>query len=205
MFAEDAALLKSNLFTELAEKGVEHPEHFDTFVKRLFQAMQNGGPFGTEIIDWFNGGLFDSDDTIPLTLSQIRIVRDLARMDWSQIEPAIFGTLFERGLDPEKRSQLGAHYTDPGSIMRLVNPTIVDPLMAEWREVRSEIAGPNGTHGKGQVSVRNKKASKGGGRRVLRLSRATSKLPCFGSCLRFRKFPVSLAAGAEENRTSGKY
>ena len=141
MFAEDAGLLKSDLFTELTEKGVQHPEHFETFVKRLFQAMQTGGPFGSEIVDWFNGGLFDNDDTIPLSLSQIRTVRDLARMDWSQIEPAIFGTLFERGLDPDKRSQLGAHYTDPDSIMRLVNPTIVEPLLEEWRIVRAEIAG----------------------------------------------------------------
>lgn len=140
MFAEDAGLLKSNLFSDMAEKGVEHPEHFDTFIKRLFQAMQTGGPFGTEIIDWFNGGLFDSDDTIPLSLAQVRTVRDLARMDWSQIEPAIFGTLFERGLDPEKRSQLGAHYTDPESIMRLVNPTIVEPLMDDWRETKEIIA-----------------------------------------------------------------
>ncbi|MEQ9561184.1 MAG: N-6 DNA methylase, partial [Woeseiaceae bacterium] len=140
MFAEDVGILKSNLFTDIVEKGVQHPEHFNTFVQRLFQAMQSGGPFGTEIIDWFNGGLFDDDVTLPLTLSQIRTLRNLSRMDWSQIEPAIFGTLFERGLDPDKRSQLGAHYTDPESIMRLVNPTIVDPLLAEWREVRAEIA-----------------------------------------------------------------
>ena len=140
MFAEDAGVLKTGLFTDIAEKGVERPEHFDTVIKRLFQAMQFGGPFGTEIINWFNGGLFDDDATLPLTLAQIRTVRDLARMDWSQIEPAIFGTLFERGLDPSKRSQLGAHYTDPDSIMRLVNPTIVEPLLGEWREVRAEIA-----------------------------------------------------------------
>jgi hypothetical protein len=61
-------------------------------------------------------------------------------MDWSQIEPAIFGTLFERGLDPLKRSQLGAHYTDPQSIMRLVGPTIVEPLLEEWAEIKSKIA-----------------------------------------------------------------
>ena len=140
MFAEDVGILKTGMFTEITEKGVEHPEHFNTFVQRLFQAMQTGGPFGTEIIDWFNGGLFDDDKTLPLTLEQIRTVRDLARMDWSQIEPAIFGTLFERGLDPAKRSQIGAHYTDPKSIMRLVNPTIVEPLLAEWKIAKAEIA-----------------------------------------------------------------
>ena len=140
MFAEDAGILNAGLFTDIGEKGVEHPEHFNAFIQRLFQAMQKGGPFGTEIIDWINGGLFDDDATLPLTLVQIRTVRDLARMDWSQIEPAIFGTLFERGLDPAKRSQLGAHYTDPESIMRLVNPTIVEPLLDEWRGIRTEIA-----------------------------------------------------------------
>jgi len=140
MFAEDAGVLKTGLFTDIAEKSVEHPENFDVVIKRLFQAMQTGGPFGTDIIDWFNGGLFDDDATVPLTLAQITIVRDLARMDWSHIEPAIFGTLFERGLDPAKRSQLGAHYTDPESIMRLVNPTIVEPLLREWKDAKGEIA-----------------------------------------------------------------
>ena len=140
MFAEDAGILKTGLFTDIAEKGVEHPEHFEVIIKRLFQSMQKGGSFGTDIIDWFNGGLFDDDTTLPLTLAQVHTVRDLARMDWSQIEPAIFGTLFERGLDPAKRSQLGAHYTDPESIMRLVNPTIVEPLLEEWRIARTEIA-----------------------------------------------------------------
>lgn len=140
MFAEDVGILKTGLFTGIAEKGVEYPEHFNTFTQQLFRAMQTGGPFGTEIINWFNGGLFDDDVTLPLTLEQIRTVRDLARMDWSQIEPAIFGTLFERGLDPTKRSQLGAHYTDPESIMRLVNPTIVEPLLDEWRTSRATIA-----------------------------------------------------------------
>lgn len=139
MFAEDAGVLKAEMFTSIAEKSVEDPENFDTIMKRLFQVMQTGGSFGSDIVDWFNGGLFDDDTTIPLALTQIRTLRDLARMDWSQIEPAIFGSLFERGLDPAKRSQLGAHYTDPGSIMRLVVPTIVEPLLGEWAATRSKI------------------------------------------------------------------
>ena len=60
-------------------------------------------------------------------------------LDLSAIEPAIFGTLFERGLDPDKRSQLGAHYTDAASIRRLLEPVIRDPLLAEWAEVKAEI------------------------------------------------------------------
>jgi type II restriction/modification system DNA methylase subunit YeeA len=140
MFAEDAGILRNGLFTEVSEAGIKHPNQFDTVIRRLFQVMATGGPFGTEVVEWFNGGLFDNDASLPLTLAQIHIVRDMALMDWSQIEPAIFGTLFERGLDPEKRSQLGAHYTDPGSIMRLVNPTMVEPLLAEWAEIKPKIA-----------------------------------------------------------------
>lgn len=140
MFAEDAGLLPHNLFTRAVERGVEHPEHVDAVLKGLFRAMQTGGTFGSDFIEWFNGGLFDNDETLPLSLVQIRTLRDLAHMDWSQMEPAIFGTLFERGLDPSKRSQLGAHYTDPGSIMRLVNPTIVEPLLEEWEQIKTRIA-----------------------------------------------------------------
>ncbi len=62
-----------------------------------------------------------------------------ARLDWSDIDPSILGTLFERGLDPSKRGQLGAHYTDRDKIMMIVNPVIVEPLTAEWDETRGKI------------------------------------------------------------------
>ena len=62
-----------------------------------------------------------------------------AKLDWSDVDPSILGTLFERGLDPSKRSQLGAHYTDRDKIMQIVNPVIVEPLMAEWAGVKVQI------------------------------------------------------------------
>ncbi len=96
-------------------------------------------PQGAFIRDWFNGGLFDGDDTLPLDADESKQLLALSRLDWSAIEPAIFGTLFERGLDPAKRSQLGAHYTDRASIMRLINPVIREPLLAEWEAVKTAI------------------------------------------------------------------
>jgi type II restriction/modification system DNA methylase subunit YeeA len=60
-------------------------------------------------------------------------------MDWSQIDPSVMGTLFERGLDPDKRSQLGAHYTDAEKIMKIIEPVIQRPLQAEWAETRAGI------------------------------------------------------------------
>lgn len=62
-----------------------------------------------------------------------------AKLDWSEIDPSILGTLFERGLDPDKRSQLGAHYSDRDKIMQIVNPVVVEPLLEEWAEVKAQI------------------------------------------------------------------
>ena len=68
-----------------------------------------GGMFGTERVDWFNGGLFDSDAVLPREPNDIKVIEDVGRLNWAAIEPAIFGTLFERSLDPAQRAQFGAH------------------------------------------------------------------------------------------------
>lgn len=99
-----------------------------------FSAIRGGSDFGPEIIGWFNGGLFDDNVPLPLDQDDIRLLLGLAEQDWSAIEPSIFGTLFERGLDPDKRSQLGAHYTDRKSIERIVFPAVLDPLTQEWQQ-----------------------------------------------------------------------
>ena len=99
--------------------------------------MKDGGRVGFTRVDWFNGGLFDDDAALPLERADIDDLLDAARLDWSQIDPSILGTLFERGLDPAKRSQLGAHYTDRDKIMKIVNPVIVEPLLAEWAEAKA--------------------------------------------------------------------
>ena len=58
--------------------------------------------------------------------------------DWSDVEPSIFGTLFERTLDPAKRSQIGAHYTSRADIETLLEPVMMVPLRREWAEVRDK-------------------------------------------------------------------
>jgi hypothetical protein len=129
MFAEDAGLLPRSLLDRFAEATSGQPALFATGLRDLFSRMANsGGLFGAERIQWFNGGLFDDDAVLPLSPEEIEVIRVVSRMDWSQVEPAIFGTLFERGLDPDKRSQLGAHYTDRGSIERVIEPVLIAPL-----------------------------------------------------------------------------
>ena len=139
LFAEDVDLLPGELFRRLLENARKRPADAEQLLQGLFVAMRDGGAFGIEAIPYFNGGLYNDEVTLPLEQEEIETLLDLARMDWQDVEPAIFGTLFERGLDPSKRSQLGAHYTDPATIRRLIDPTITEPLRMEWDESKKRI------------------------------------------------------------------
>ena len=140
-FAEDVGLLPAKLFERLVNNRDMRPEVLRSSLQTLFEAMCGGGMFGAESIPWFNGGLFQTIEVPPLTVMDVAALRNAAVLDRSAIDPSIFGTLFERGLDPKKRSQLGAHYTDPATIMRLVEPVVQRPLKAEWERVKDAIAG----------------------------------------------------------------
>jgi type II restriction/modification system DNA methylase subunit YeeA len=144
MFAEDVNLLQDDLFKRmldaLALRREMVPERSQKLLSELFANMRLGGEFGLEHILHFNGGLFDDDEALPLDADSLDMLRVIARQDWSAIDPTIFGTLFERFLDPDKRAQIGAHYTDPEKIMMIVNPVIVRPLTAEWETCKADIA-----------------------------------------------------------------
>ena len=140
MFAEDVGLLPDNIFTRMLDHARTRPEDFEVMARELFGAMSTGGRVGIEHVAWFNGGLFDDDSALPLDRTGIETALRAAKLDWSEIDPSILGTLFERGLDPDKRTQLGAHYTDRDKIMRIVEPVVVRPLLAEWEETKAEIA-----------------------------------------------------------------
>jgi hypothetical protein len=102
--------------------------------------MAHGGDFGLETIAHFNGGLFQDAAVLDLTAGEIAGIVAAGRLDWASIDPSILGTFFERGLDPAKRSQLGAHYTSREDIETLVEPVVMTPLRREWDEVRAAVA-----------------------------------------------------------------
>ena len=139
MFAEDVGLLADNIFTRMLEHAHKRPEDFAALARDLFGAMATGGRIGFEAVAWFNGGLFDDDTALPLDKTEIDTTLKASSLDWSEIDPSILGTLFERGLDPDKRSQLGAHYTDRDKIMRIIEPVVVRPWLAEWETAKAEI------------------------------------------------------------------
>ena len=85
----------------------------------------------------FNGGLFRDADALPLTEVQLSLLIAAGEKDWKEVEPAIFGTLLERALDKRQRHKLGAHYTPRAYVERLVMPTVIEPLRADWRDVQA--------------------------------------------------------------------
>ena len=139
LFAEDIALLPEKLFTRLLEKTCEQPDRFAKYAQDLFEAMATGGDFNFEDIRHFNGNLFADCTVLELTTEELSMLHSAACLDWSAIDPSIFGTLFERGMDPSKRSQLGAHYTSRDDIETLIEPVVMLPLRREWYEARTAV------------------------------------------------------------------
>ena len=140
MFAEDVDLLPGKLFKRMLAASADDPDSFVDNAKKLFKAMaEPNGRLDFTRIEWFNGGLFNDDNALPLTKADIKVALKAANQDWSNIDPSIMGTLLERGTDPSKRSQLGMHYTDPEKIMMIVDPVVVEPLLREWDIQKAKI------------------------------------------------------------------
>jgi hypothetical protein len=139
-FAEDVGLLPGRMFERLVNNKQLTTDVLTKGLADLFTKMRDGGLYGADEIPWFNGGLFMKIAVPRLQIMDVSELRSAAALNWSAIDVSIFGTLFERGLDPSKRSQLGAHYTDPATIMRIVEPVLKRPLLDEWTKTSSEIA-----------------------------------------------------------------
>ena len=156
-FAEDTGLLPPNTFAEICKRGLDDPQLFAETLEDLFKCMAKGGRFGVHKIRHFNGHLFEDATVFELTPAEIRDLANAAEHDWQYIQPSIMGNLFERGLDPDQRAQLGAHYTGEEDIKTLVEPVLMDPFRREWTAIRRELA-PSILRGKGSPAVRNRLA-----------------------------------------------
>ena len=136
-FACDVGLLPKDAFADLIRVNRADPDAFRTYLSELFGAMKDGGSFLMREVPHFNGGLFDDTDVPKLIADQVMMFEQLNDLDWSDIEPSIFGTLFERVIDESKRKQLGTHYTSREDIELIVEPVLMKPLRAEWEEAKS--------------------------------------------------------------------
>ena len=148
MFAEDVGLLPkhadgSGSFLALLEAHREQPATLVNMLRVFWAGMDSGG-FNAAIAQdvlRFNGKLFKganaSGYVLPLTVAQVDGLLRAASAKWQDVEPAIFGTLLERALDPAERHALGAHYTPRAYVERLVLPTVMEPLRADWANAQA--------------------------------------------------------------------
>ena len=138
LFAEDVGLLPNHLFSQLIAVTRNRAPLFVAELRTLFAQMTTGGFYGMQDIPHVNGRLFDDDTVLPLDSDGVAILLRASDLDWSYVEPAIFGTLFERSLDPAKRAQLGAHYTSRDDILLIIEPVLMAPLRRRWAEVETQ-------------------------------------------------------------------
>jgi hypothetical protein len=156
LFVESIDLLPRGVFSDILEQANKDAAVFRPMLGKVFSAMKDkGGPFATFHHPRFDGGLFDDDDNLPLAGFEISDLHKTAGLNWSLIEPLIFGTLFEAGLDPTAITGtkpaggagmvtgdkgVGIHYTDPATIMKIIEPVVLAPLRREWQAVKADIA-----------------------------------------------------------------
>ena len=139
MFAEDVGLLPKDGFKNLLDSVQADPGAAVPLIHGLFEEMNTGGyslVLRQKLLH-FNGGLFADATVLPIDGTQLGLLRRAAALEWRHVEPAIFGTLLERALDPAERHKLGAHYTPRAYVERLVLPTVIEPLRDEWENVRA--------------------------------------------------------------------
>ncbi|RWQ72053.1 MAG: class I SAM-dependent DNA methyltransferase [Mesorhizobium sp.] len=137
MFAEDVELLPADSFKALLNKSVTDPSHFPHRLKMLWQDMDRGSDWSGSIdakVRHFNGGLFKSTTVFELGREEIGELLAAAEYKWTEVDPAIFGTLLEQALEPTERKKLGAHYTPRGYVQRLVEVTVMEPLRDDWQK-----------------------------------------------------------------------
>jgi len=139
MFAEDVGLLPKASFTTLLKGRRGKLDTFVDMLGSLWATMDKGGfsPILERSVLRFNGELFANSEALPVTEAQLELLIHASEANWESVEPAIFGTLLERALDPVERHKLGAHYTPRAYVERLVLPTIVEPLREEWEAAKT--------------------------------------------------------------------
>jgi hypothetical protein len=142
MFAEDVKLLPEKSFTKLLQDYRNSVSLLPSALQALWTSMDKGGfdPALRTVIPQFNGFLFKDQEALPLSEAQLDLLILASQADWAEVEPAIFGTLLERALQPKERHKLGAHFTPRAYVERLVIPTVIEPLREEWEAARAASA-----------------------------------------------------------------
>lgn len=139
-FAEDTGIFDvESIFTEtLVNNTNEDGSDVDQFLNTLFKKLNSKTGDFPEYLNSFpyvNGGLFKDEIICPKFSRKARqILIDSGELNWSEINPDIFGSMIQAVADPEQRSNLGMHYTSVENILKLIKPLFLDELEEEFEK-----------------------------------------------------------------------
>jgi hypothetical protein len=142
-FAEDTNIfVRKRLFTDtVAQMSAKDSANTHEVISALFQAMNTreeeraGVPRWAREFPYVNGGLFSSNMDVP-TFSKIArsYLLHIGNLDWTKINPDIFGSMIQAVAEDEERGALGMHYTSVPNILKVLNPLFLDDLRAKFAE-----------------------------------------------------------------------
>ncbi len=145
LFAEDTGIFRPHQFTEaFLSHTQEDASDAHDFLRALFRVLNqpetsrgDDVPAHLDAFPYVNGGLFSNDLPVPeMGARARRLIRDAGKLDWSQINPDIFGSMFQAVIDPSQRGSLGQHYTSVSNIIKVLRPLFLDEMYAELEKAR---------------------------------------------------------------------
>ena len=149
-FAEDTDLFEPKQFTNSIKNytkldGSDTPYFFERLFKSLdskpYEKQDMPDPFNK--FPYVNGTIFDTKQhsiLIPQFNAQAHhLLIQLAESDWSDVNPDIFGTIFQGIVDTQKRDENGMDYTSVTNIEKVINPLFMDVLWTEYDKVKDNV------------------------------------------------------------------
>lgn len=145
-FAEDTGIFPSNSFTRAIKQFTNDATNIKDILEQLFRFM-GGKPIPVGMLQTYcrnnfayvGGGLFERDTYIPMLSNKARqIIIDSGELDWSKINPDIFGSMIQAVVNPDVRANQGMHYTSVPNIMKVINPLFLDELRGIYSELNEE-------------------------------------------------------------------
>ena len=146
-YAEDTGIFDENQMIKAIQNTTEKSgKDLKSFFKTLFTILNipensiEREKYPTHFTDfkYVNGGLFAKDEWIPeFTDKARRMIIEIGALSWDEINPDIFGSMFQAVIDPEQRGSLGQHYTSVPNIMKLIKPLFIDELEEELDRSRN--------------------------------------------------------------------
>ena len=143
-FAEDTGIVGTGLFTDaIAQMSARDSSNTHEVIGELFRAMNTkredheaaGIPRWAESFPYVNGDLFSGSLDVPRFSKIARsYLLHIGSLDWTKINPDIFGSMIQAVAEDEERGALGMHYTSVPNILKVLNPLFLDDLRAKLQE-----------------------------------------------------------------------